>query len=497
MKRELRSVALLVALSCACTPDDAQVTTPDAAATEAAVVDTAIDSAPADVTADAPRPDAAPLDVAATDSTALDTAPIDAAPADTFATDVTRDARPLDAAPADIPSIDATADVRTDISAPTDTAPVDVARPDAAPAPPTFTTVFSTRSATNLPDGAIEDAIVDLINRAIPGSRVRVAVYTFTRNRVMTALVNAHRRGVDVKVVVDGGASSTPGSEVPSLMSGLGPTNVTVCRAPGTACLGTGIMHHKSYLFSALDDGSRDVVMQASHNLTNAQLSLHNNAVIVRGDAALFRAYERTFDDLRRDTAMPDYYRIDDGDLATRAYFFPRASGDTVVSIIDNATCDATSRILVAMAFFTDARIEVARSLAARREGGLRGHRGRGRRRDPPRRDGRVDAHRRGRHARTLPGAHQRLGAAFEVRAHRRALRGLRGASQARLHGLAQLDWPVARPERRDAAARGERRGVRSLRGRPRARARRRREAVASHPRGGGLTASRTERGAH
>ncbi len=370
MKRELRSVALLVALSCACTPDDAQVTTPDAAATEAAVVDTAIDSAPADVTADAPRPDAAPLDVAATDSTALDTAPIDAAPADTFATDVTRDARPLDAAPADIPSIDATADVRTDISAPTDTAPVDVARPDAAPAPPTFTTVFSTRSATNLPDGAIEDAIVDLINRAIPGSRVRVAVYTFTRNRVMTALVNAHRRGVDVKVVVDGGASSTPGSEVPSLMSGLGPTNVTVCRAPGTACLGTGIMHHKSYLFSALDDGSRDVVMQASHNLTNAQLSLHNNAVIVRGDAALFRAYERTFDDLRRDTAMPDYYRIDDGDLATRAYFFPRASGDTVVSIIDNATCDATSRILVAMAFFTDARIEVARSLAARRRAG-------------------------------------------------------------------------------------------------------------------------------
>ena len=41
-------------------------------------------------------------------------------------------------------------------------------------------------------------------------------------------------------------------------------------------------MHHKTFLFSALEDGSRNVVMQASHNLTTTQLSLHNNAVIVR-----------------------------------------------------------------------------------------------------------------------------------------------------------------------------------------------------------------------
>lgn len=370
MKRELRSVALIVALSGACAPDVTQVTTPDASATEAAVVDSASDSPPADIAADALRPDAAPLDAATADVTARDVSPPDAAPIDAPLADVTRDAGPLDAAPVDAPSIDAAVDARADLPAPGDAAPADVARPDVTPAPPTFTTVFSTRPASNLPDLAIEDAIVDLINRAIPGSRVRVAVYTFTRGRVSTALLNARRRGVDVQVVVDGGADTTAGSEVPALISGLGASNVTVCRAPGTACLGTGIMHHKSYLFSALDDGSRDVVMQASHNLTNAQLSLHNNAVIVRGDAALFRAYERTFDDLRRDTAMPDYYRIDDGDLATRAYFFPRASGDTVVSILDNATCDATSRILVAMAFFTDARVEVARSLAARRRAG-------------------------------------------------------------------------------------------------------------------------------
>jgi phosphatidylserine/phosphatidylglycerophosphate/cardiolipin synthase-like enzyme len=230
--------------------------------------------------------------------------------------------------------------------------------------------LFSTRAASNAPDTTIEDAIVDLINRAVPGSRVRVAVFNFTRARPSAALIAAHRRGVDVQLVVDGATRTSAGSEVPGLITALGASRVTVCRAPGTACLGAGIMHHKSFLFSQLDDGSRNVVVQASHNLTNAQLAMHNNAVIVRGDAALFAAYERTFADLRRDVAQPDYYRIDDGDLATRAYFFPRASGDTVVSILDNATCDASSRILVAMAFFTDARIEVARALAARRRAG-------------------------------------------------------------------------------------------------------------------------------
>jgi phosphatidylserine/phosphatidylglycerophosphate/cardiolipin synthase-like enzyme len=51
-------------------------------------------------------------------------------------------------------------------------------------------------------------------------------------------------------------------------------------------------------------------------------------------------------------------------------YFSPRTDGDTEVSILDNVQCDATSRIRVAMAFFTDARVAVAQRLAARRRDG-------------------------------------------------------------------------------------------------------------------------------
>jgi phosphatidylserine/phosphatidylglycerophosphate/cardiolipin synthase-like enzyme len=229
---------------------------------------------------------------------------------------------------------------------------------------PTFETVFSHRSATNAADTAIEDRIIALIDAAVPGSRIRVAMYSFTRSTASAALVRAHARGVDVRIVLDGGADGI-GSEVGALRTGLGAANVHMCDAPGTSCIGTGIMHNKFFLFSELADGSRNVVIQASHNLTNAQLSMHNNAVIIRGDDLLFAAYEHTWNDLWADIENPNYYRIDDGALATRAYFFPRGSGgDTSVSILDNVTCDGTARVRVAMAFFTDARSAVADALA-------------------------------------------------------------------------------------------------------------------------------------
>lgn len=252
--------------------------------------------------------------------------------------------------------------------------PRDAFRPPDAfspPPPPAFETVFSRRASDDARSTAVEDRIVSLIDMAVPGSRIRVAIFSFTRGAPSAALVRAARRGVDVRIVLDGDADTTTGSEVATLRSGLGSANVRVCDAPGSACVGSGIMHHKTFLFSELSDGSRNVVLQASHNLTTTQLSMHNNAVIIRGDAALFAAYQRTWGDLFADVEMADYYRIVDGDRRTRVYFFPRPSGgDTSVSILGNVTCDGTARIRVAMAFFTNARSEVADALAARaREG--------------------------------------------------------------------------------------------------------------------------------
>jgi len=238
------------------------------------------------------------------------------------------------------------------------------------PPPPRFQVVFSQRAEGNGRDPAIENLLIELIGRALPGSRLRAAVYTFTRATVAQALIAAHRRGVDVRVVIDGSAHLAATSVVPSLVTGLGRTRVTSCSAPGSACLGTGIMHHKTYLFSALNDGSRSVVVQTSYNPTAGQLRRHNDALVIRGDSRLFATFERTFEDQRRDTVHSNYYRIQDGYFRTRAYFHPRATGDTVVSILNSVDCTGGGRIRAAMAFFTNARLEVARALAARQRAG-------------------------------------------------------------------------------------------------------------------------------
>ena len=241
------------------------------------------------------------------------------------------------------------------------------------PPPPNLQVVFSTRPATNGRDTSIEAALVALMDQALPGSKLRLEMYTFTRAAPADALIRAHQRGVDVKVVVDGGARLAAGSEIPRLEAALGLARVKSCSSAGggTSCQGTGIMHNKVLLLSALADGSRNVVVQASHNLTTAQLTMHNNAVVVRNDPALFAAYAQTFDDLWTDAQNLGAYRVADGTLATRAYFFPRGSGgDTVVSVLNNVTCDATAKIRVAMAFFTSARQAIADALSARKAEG-------------------------------------------------------------------------------------------------------------------------------
>lgn len=245
--------------------------------------------------------------------------------------------------------------------------------PDAIPPPPPRQAFF-TRPTGDAPDGTLEGVLIGLLDQAEPGSEVRAAWFTFSRTRMAAAFVAAANRGVDVRIVLGNTnvhEGCTDWQAVADLKAGLGPRNVVICRPceDGGGCIGTGISHNKFAVFSALADGSRDVVVQSSANLTNPQLHEHNNLVVMRNDAALFAAYRRYWDDLAGQALDPDYYHVEDGEQ-TRVYFYPRAEGDTVVGIIGNVDCAAGARIRLVMAYFTDARLEIARALAdARRTG--------------------------------------------------------------------------------------------------------------------------------
>jgi phosphatidylserine/phosphatidylglycerophosphate/cardiolipin synthase-like enzyme len=61
--------------------------------------------------------------------------------------------------------------------------------------------VFADTTAFFSPKGFCESAVVSAINGA--QKQVRVQAYSFTSKPIIEALVNAHTRGVDVKVLLD------------------------------------------------------------------------------------------------------------------------------------------------------------------------------------------------------------------------------------------------------------------------------------------------------
>jgi phosphatidylserine/phosphatidylglycerophosphate/cardiolipin synthase-like enzyme len=234
----------------------------------------------------------------------------------------------------------------------------------------------------------IEDEMVRLIRAAVPGSKIRVAVFTWTRRPISDALVEAHQRGVDVRAVADQSnlVEDPPGSgtyrytaAVRVAKEGLGGDRLVLCNESqppnGLGCIGTGINHNKLLLFSELCDGSKDVVVQSSANFTNPQLRAHNNSIILRDDPKLFATYESYWNDLRAQQTNLAYYRSADGDTGTKAYFYPRAgttpSSDTIYRILDdNVECGPQSRIRIAMAFWTMARSHIVDILATKKAQG-------------------------------------------------------------------------------------------------------------------------------
>lgn len=251
-------------------------------------------------------------------------------------------------------------------------APVDPAPgPDAGPgpgasdaavlpeAPAQKEVVFTIPGPDAEADMSIENRLLELIAMTEDGSSIRVSMFSWTRDPVAEALVDAFARGVDVRVVIDHGASDLEPARI--LRDGLGDDRVVACGA-GTACIGDGINHNKFFLWSRTSDGAENVVAQSSANLTNTQLQKHNNLVIIRDDPALYDGYMQYWDDLAARSHDLDYYRSVEG-AGTKAYFFPRRSGDTIVNILENVDCSGGGDIRVAMAIFSDARVEVAQAL--------------------------------------------------------------------------------------------------------------------------------------
>ncbi|MFL6055130.1 MAG: phospholipase D-like domain-containing protein [Actinoallomurus sp.] len=233
--------------------------------------------------------------------------------------------------------------------------------------------VFSTPSGTRAQQDAIETRLIQLINGAARGSAIQLAIYFLRDGVVVDALVKAHRsRNVSVKVVIDERNTWEPPRDTPlqpgqvrvhnagvvKLEKALG-TNIAgrsflrVC-SPDGACIGTRNSpknHNKLYLFSSTL-GTSNVVVQGSGNISpNTRLTNFNEAVTFTGNAALYGAYQRYFNDLAAMRKNPNYYRTFNAG-AVKTFFFPRqgttpwqAATDDVYQVLKNVKCTGNKKV--------------------------------------------------------------------------------------------------------------------------------------------------------
>jgi phosphatidylserine/phosphatidylglycerophosphate/cardiolipin synthase-like enzyme len=224
---------------------------------------------------------------------------------------------------------------------------------------------------------AIVRAICNLVHQAPSGSRIRIAHFVVSGAAGLdfaTELIAAHRRGVDVQMVLDGWQDTTPAAE--ALRAALGTDEsadswLHVCSRVSpegntSSCIGTKGQHNKFYLFSRTG-GARDVVVQSSANLTDVNSRTYwNNATTLVGNRKLYSAYNGYFEDLAAERATDDYYRTVATGMSggvVRSYFFPRAEGDHVMEILAKVGCRGGTTIHIGMSEWDGYRIAIARRL--------------------------------------------------------------------------------------------------------------------------------------
>ncbi len=112
---------------------------------------------------------------------------------------------------------------------------------------------------------------------------VDVCVFTITDDRISTAMIEAHRRGVRVRVITDNEKRLDPGSDIQFLkQAGL------AVRQDNTEFH----MHHKFALFDA------DVLLTGSYNWTRSA-ALHNEEnFVLTSEARLVRDFGGLFEEL-------------------------------------------------------------------------------------------------------------------------------------------------------------------------------------------------------
>lgn len=128
------------------------------------------------------------------------------------------------------------------------------------------------------------DCLEAIKQRLAEASRcVDICVFTITDDRVATAILAAHRRGVKLRVVTDDDKAHDKGSDVFELAdAGI---EVRVDQSE----------HHMHHKFAVFD---RSIVVTGSYNWTRSAAQSNAENILVSDDGRLVAPYQRVFDEM-------------------------------------------------------------------------------------------------------------------------------------------------------------------------------------------------------
>jgi hypothetical protein len=176
-----------------------------------------------------------------------------------------------------------------------------------------------------------------VVDHAPKGSTIRMAQYLFDLDSSTDKLIAAHKRGVNVHLIIDDYPLSPQTLRIRKALGTNKKARSFVARC-ANSCMSSkpSVMHAKFFLFSQ-SGSSRNVSMISAANLYtgNTYVSWNNLHTLV-GDTKMYASLSRYFDDMLPDRDQPNYYRTTTSGK-NKLYFFPRLAvkGTADVPMLD------------------------------------------------------------------------------------------------------------------------------------------------------------------
>jgi phosphatidylserine/phosphatidylglycerophosphate/cardiolipin synthase-like enzyme len=189
----------------------------------------------------------------------------------------------------------------------------------------------------------IEKVVTGAIRHAKKGSTIRIALFSFDRRNMAEELIKAHRRGVNVQVLLND-HQITRAMRMMNRAFGHSLKRRSWMRQCNSGCRSRGeFLHSKMYLFEHTGK-AKNVTMVGSVNLTtNALIHQWNDVYVVNNHDKTYDRFRKVFNEMKRDKPVKRPYHVYNINrryqLQVLPFMNPNRSSDPMMRILNKVKC--------------------------------------------------------------------------------------------------------------------------------------------------------------